>query len=93
MNGEIDENLPVLFYGNKTTLGEVMKICRTGEPIEGVPPEIFDALTLRFEKDRGKKFKNIIDRRYGEWRFTLMDIPKSKSEKASKPCEKPEDRL
>ena len=70
---KLDEDMIVTFRRNKCRLGEAIDNCRPGESIEGVPIEMFDVLLYRFEKDRGKKFQNSVDRRYGEWRFILFD--------------------
>jgi len=74
MELKLDEDIIVIFRKNNCTLKEAIKNCRPGETIEGVPIDLFDLLLDRFEKDRGKKFQNSVDRRYGDWRFILFDI-------------------
>lgn len=70
----LDDTILVNFRNNRCTLKEAIDKCQPGEPIEDVPIDKFDALLYRFQTERGKKFRNSVDRRYGKWRFILFDV-------------------
>ena len=72
-NTEIHDDMCVIFRRKKYKLGDVIKICRAGESIEGIHPFQYNKLLYRFEKERHKKYQYSVDDRYGEWRFILFD--------------------
>ena len=72
----LDLTTKVKFRDRICSLREAVDQCRSGETIEGVPIRKAIALVLLFEKERGRSYRHIVDRRYGEWRFTLMDCPR-----------------
>jgi hypothetical protein len=72
----LDWTSKVKFRGQECSLREAIDQCRSGETIEGVPIQKAINLLLLFEIERGRKYRHIVDRRYGEWRFTLMDCPR-----------------
>ena len=75
-NIDITDDMEVIFRDTKCTLGEAIKLCDTGESIEGIHPFQYSKLLKRFEIERNKKFQWSSDTRYGNWRFILFDVSK-----------------
>ena len=70
---DIHDNMIVYFRNKNCSLGYAINNCKSGEPIQGVHPNQYKKMILRFEKDRGKKFQYSVDIRYNDWRFILFD--------------------
>ena len=81
-NLPLDNDMTVVFRGEKHTLKYAIDNCEAGEPIEGIHVKQYDELLKIFELKRGKKFTYSVDIRYGDWRFILFDIvPEGKKHK------------
>lgn len=74
MNIEIsDQKILVKFRNETYELKDVIEICEPGETIEGLSIEYFDSLLFLFIDKRNKEYRYITDRRYGKWRFILIE--------------------
>lgn len=85
-NVELANDMKVTFREKIVTLKEAIDNCKAGEPIEGIHPFQYGKLIQRFETERKKQYQYSVDIKYGDWRFILFDINKSKSGKSNKPA-------